>query len=702
MAEEGKDTSSWYKVPTWSGDPSEWRAFKREMSWWIASLDPISSGKYNVAARWALRQSGVVRARCEEYDPADLAGTPAVEGTDPESGDKVVLQAADPFSGLQKLLRSLEDSMGKTALDRKGELRKQFYQSIRRSPGERIATFCTRYRTLTGEMKREGIVLPSEELGWFLKDRLGLDALRVQLLETALAGREEYDQVETEVLRLFRDLHVADPLMKSKPFNNHGDQWQTPLQRFLSQPQQGARQGAPSSSTSSLKSFKTSSSYRFKPSSNASSGRSAYVVEDADDGDEEECDEELVPDDSGNGVPSLEEVLQTEAEVLAAEIQELEESGEVESSILEGLETGVEQAAESLVTMREARSKINEIKKDRGYHRNSSNPKVKLNGNQVEKKKGKTQCWDCGEYGHWGGDAQCPKPGAGLFKPKGAGKKSSGSSGVGKQVKVVETLNTEHVFEENEMGQHEVLMVNVGSLPFSEALASSKQEKTGAPGLARDKVLVGALDSACSRTCAGDTWLKHYLHTLKMAPQPIQDLVTTAQEEELFRFGNGGPQRSSVRYRLPMMVGGNLVAVWVSVVKVPSLGLLLGRDFSDGIGAVVSFTKQKLRPDFLDGKLIDLAQVSAGHFALRLVPSSWPRLGSHRWRRWGEDGIIEQQLSVSDWFSKKFHQPCKQFDVDVSTHEHLVTEKGIQATQFAFISVPMSVASPVQAMLAGC
>ena len=400
----------------------------------------------------------------------------------------------------------------------------------------------------------------------------------------------------------FRDLHVADPLMKTKPFNNHGDQRQTPLQRFLSQPQQGARQGAPSSSNSSLKSFKTSSSYRFKPSSNASSGRSAYVVEDADEGDEEECDEELVPDDSGNGVPSLEEVLQTEAEVLAAEIQELEESGEVEPSILEGLETGVEQAAESLVTMREAPSKINEIKKDRGYHRNSSNPKVKLNGNQVEKKKG--------------GDAQCPKPGAGLFRPKGAGKKSSGSSGVGKQVKVVETLNTEHVFEENEMGQHEVLMVNVGSLPFSEALASSKQEKTGAPGLARDKVLVGVLESACSRACAGDTWLKHYLHTLKMAAKPIQDLVITVQEEELFRFGNGGTQRSSVRYRLPMMVGGNLVAVWVSVVKVPSLGLLLGRDFLDGIGAVVSFTKQKLRPDFLDGKLIDLAQVSAGHFAL--------------------------------------------------------------------------------------
>ena len=141
-----------------------------------------------------------------------------------------------------------------------------------------IATFGAHYRTLTGEVKNEGIALPSEELRWFLKDRLGLDALRVQLLETALAGREEYNQVEIEVSRLFRDLHVADPLMKPKPFNNsHGDQRQSPLQRFLNPSNQshaGHRQGVPSSSNSSLKSFKASSSFRFKPSSSASSGRS--------------------------------------------------------------------------------------------------------------------------------------------------------------------------------------------------------------------------------------------------------------------------------------------------------------------------------------------------------------------------------------------------------------------------------------------
>ena len=39
------------------------------------------------------------------------------------------------------------------------------------------------------------------------------------------------------------------------------------------------------------------------------------------------------------------------------------------------------------------------------------------------KASGKHACFDCGESGHWAGDAKCKKPGAGLFKtPKGKGK----------------------------------------------------------------------------------------------------------------------------------------------------------------------------------------------------------------------------------------------------------------------------------------
>ena len=93
-----------------------------------------------------------------------------------------------------------------------GELRSAFYLDLKRKPGERIGEFCTRYRTLVADLRAEGINLPSAELGWFLREKLGLDPLRKQLLETALAGKDGYEEVEGEVLRLFKELHVADPL----------------------------------------------------------------------------------------------------------------------------------------------------------------------------------------------------------------------------------------------------------------------------------------------------------------------------------------------------------------------------------------------------------------------------------------------------------------------------------------------------------
>ena len=455
MAEEEKGTSSWYKVPTWSGNPAEWRSFKKEMSWWMASLDVESCRKYNVAARWALRQFGVVRARCEEFEPDELLGSQAITMPDPATGDETVVTPADPFAGLKKLMKALEESVGKTELDRRGELRAQFLQDMRRAPGERISAFCTRFRTLASELKREGIDLPKSELGWFLKDRMGLDAIRRQLLETALGGREEYDAVEGEVLRLFRDLHAADPLQKrafeQKPL----------LQRFLNNgagSSSSHRTSMPSSASSQASTFR---SFRSTPSNAASkfpqrkpfqpSQRQALIAEAPEETYEPEEEEELVPADDGDGAQAqtLEEVLQTEAEILAAEIQELDEEGSIEPQLLEELETGVEAAAESLVTMREARTKIAEVRKDRGFGKiggkgNANKAKQPIHGNQSQSKKVNTRCWDCGEQGHWGGDPQCGRPGAGLYRPKGKGGSNQNAT---KHVKITEALNTEHAVE---------------------------------------------------------------------------------------------------------------------------------------------------------------------------------------------------------------------------------------------------------------
>ena len=59
--------------------------------------------------------------------------------------------------------------------------------------------------------------------------------------------------------------------------------------------------------------------------------------------------------------------------------------------------------------------------------------------------------------------------------------------------------------------------------------------------------LMGALDSACNRTCAGQSWINNYVSTLAEAPQYIQDLVQQAPETERFRFGNGAVLPSASR-----------------------------------------------------------------------------------------------------------------------------------------------------------
>ena len=688
MADDDKGSSSWYKVPTWDGNPAGFRTFKREMEWWKASLDPASCAKFNIAARWTLRQSGLVRSRAEEFTPSELEGKPAVVSTDPESGEKVVIEPGDPFAGLDKLMKALEDSLGKTPLDRKGELRKQFYQDLRRMAGERISAFCSRFRTLVGEMRREGIHLPDEELGWFLRNRMGLDAIRVQLLDTALMGKEKYDEVESEALRLFRDLHVEDPLHKQR-----SDRAPV-LQRFLSSTMpstsaSGFRSSYPTSSASSMasRSFKSSApsvSQRFTPKARppAPPPRVAMVAEGLDEDETYEPEEEeLMPDET---VPAnLEEVLQSEAEVLAAEIEAMEEEG-IDPSLIDGLERGIDQAAESLVTMREARNKINEIKKDRGYGKLPAGTKPKMHGNQVAAKKSKTFCWDCGQSGHWSGDDGCPNPGSGAFKPKAAAKKPV------KNVRVAEALNTEHLLDEQPMSSaaehHEVMMTQRLLCPSSltEALARSNEVcQVAQRQLAEDKQLVGALDSACNRTCSGHMWMDQYLSMLSHAPQAIKNLVEKEPEEEVFRFGDGGVQVSTYRYRVPMMVGSDLVLTWVSVVPVPSLGLLLGRDWLDGIGCNLSFAKKVMRADHLSGKLIPLHQILAGHFALALLPSSWPSPGLPRWRRVGQDGVLELQISSRDWLQRKL--TAESYVVRHGReHEHLVTEQSLKLGDVSF------------------
>ena len=146
--EKDHNGGAWARVPLWDGSPLTWRSFKREMDWWCSALDLASTTKYNLAARWLLRQSGVVRQRGEEFSPQELAHQPEVKGEDPETKEEVVIVVCDPLAGIKKLMSALESMNGRTALDKRGELRNQFYLELKRRPGERISEFSSRFRVL--------------------------------------------------------------------------------------------------------------------------------------------------------------------------------------------------------------------------------------------------------------------------------------------------------------------------------------------------------------------------------------------------------------------------------------------------------------------------------------------------------------------------------------------------------------------------
>lgn len=505
MADDSKKGfGPWSRVPHWDGSPQTWRRFKRDVSWWVSSLDLASTTKYNLAARFLLRQDGVARQRGEEFSPDELQYEPAEVVVDPETDERIELRPINYLAGVERLMQAWEAMTGHTDLDKRGDLRQQFYVDLQRKPNERVAEFATRFRSLVADLRAEGVQLHDNELGWWLKHKLGLDALRRQLLETALGGSEDYQLIEREVLRLFRDLHDNDPLRR------RFDQPKLTVRRLFQ------HNRAPVSSTAAASSIRSNASTVSRPSTFRSSvSRQAHVTETVDEEVPEEPADMEAADEQGEAGAQLEEVLQAEAEILATELEAAEEEG-IDPSLIQEFETGIESAAETLVTMREARQTLANVRKDRGYQKTGADGGKGGRKGQAQSRKqsGRHPCFDCGGTGHWAGDAECPTPGAGAAKKAGAKK-------VAKQVRITESENVANVTEsmpsslpmhdvlvvEEPPLDHDVLMVDRTPLSLEQALAENMARSTLIASrdteLPPDKELIGALDSACNSRVYG-------------------------------------------------------------------------------------------------------------------------------------------------------------------------------------------------------
>ena len=163
----------------------------------------------------------------------------------------------------------------------------------------------------------------------------------------------------------------------------------------------------------------------------------------------------------------------------------------------------------------------------------------------------------------------------------------------------------------------------------------------------------------------------------QFGPQHVQDLVISVEEVENFRFGNGGMAPSSKRWRIPAVICEQILLIWVSVVPINSLGCLLGRDFLDAVGGILSFADRTLECSFLGTPPQRLDQMQAGHFILPLQPERWPRLDGSRWRKVGLDGIIELQLKPHAWLKRRLHEGT--VGHAVLSHDHMLAESSLLA-----------------------
>ena len=165
-----KCSGAWAKVPVWDGSPATWRSFKREVAWWVSSLDIQSTKEFNLAARFLLRQTGIVRQRGEEFTPEQLEYKQAVMITDPETGEQFETEPEDCLAGLNKLMKVFEEINGLTSLDKEGELRALLYLGSHRKAGERVTEYCTRFCTMVGDLRAErGETFLQKSLGGFSK-----------------------------------------------------------------------------------------------------------------------------------------------------------------------------------------------------------------------------------------------------------------------------------------------------------------------------------------------------------------------------------------------------------------------------------------------------------------------------------------------------------------------------------------------------
>ena len=94
-------------------------------------------------------------------------------------------------------------------------------------------------------------------------------------------------------------------------------------------------------------------------------------------------------------------------------------------------------------------------------------------------------------------------------------------------------------------------------------LSADEQEKTS--NLMANTVGYGVLDSACTKTVAGEKWMEEYIATLTVEEtERIKSTKTVSMST--FKFGDGVATRSKYMVKIPARIGSKSILLNVDVV----------------------------------------------------------------------------------------------------------------------------------------
>ena len=129
--------------------------------------------------------------------------------------------------------------------------------------------------------------------------------------------------------------------------------------------------------------------------------------------------------------------------------------------------------------------------------------------------------------------------------------------------------------------------------------------------LMAESVGYGILDSACTKTVAGENWINEYISTLT-EEESVDIKRNERKSNSMYRFGDGVESRSLKMLNLPVIIGNRKLFIEVDVVT-NNIPLLISKPTMTKLGVKIDFASHEA---VINGQIMKLCCTSSGHYSL--------------------------------------------------------------------------------------